>query len=63
MEQKEFIFPKHVHDQWESISVLQINYSHKRNFNLASNFQLTFLFFFLSIFKYLRDLSFQKFLS
>lgn len=45
MEQKEFIFPKHVHDQWESISVLQINYSPKRNFNLASNFQLTFLFF------------------
>lgn len=53
MEQKEFIFPKHVHDQWESI------YSPKYNFNLASNFQLTFLF----IFKYLRDLSFQKFLS
>lgn len=61
MEQKEFIFPKHVHayDQWESILVLQINYSPKHNFNLASNFQLTFLF----IFKYLRDLSFQKFLS
>lgn len=61
MEQKEFILPKHVHDQWESISVLQINYSPKHNFNLASNFQLTF--YFLSIFKYLRDLSFQKFLS
>lgn len=59
MEQKEFIFPKHVHDQLESILVLQINYSPKHNFNLASNFQLTFLF----IFKYLRDLSFQKFLS
>lgn len=59
MEQKEFISPKHVHDQWESILVLQINYSPKHNFNLVSNFQLTFLF----IFKYLRDLSFQKFLS
>lgn len=50
MEQKEFIFPKHVHNQWESISVLQINYSHKRNFNLASNFQLTFLFIFFNLF-------------